>query len=220
MMKIKIPGILVALLLLTSLAALPALAAGSAGGPSNPGSVEAGGDKTKDDFSHNGLKRYDIFFDRLVAEGAIDAEQEAAIKSAIENAVKDARQQGVWRIDMSAILSALVREGRMSAEQQAAVENALKAERLSFMTRRLRTALDRLVSDGTITEAVAQKIMAAATEAAKSGIQPDMRTLLENLTKSGVIDEKQFAAIKKALMPPHHGKPRMKTIGLNFENPV
>ena len=214
-MKLKIAGIIAATLLITGLLTPPVLAAPIGGCLQEQSCVETGKDSPEDDFSHNGLRRYDIFFDRLVAEGAISAELEAAIKSAIETAAKDARQQGSRSIDMSAILQTLVSEGKMTPEQKTAVEAAMRAERFGYILRRFQSAVNRLVRDGTVTEAEAQKLLTAAADASNSGIDPNMRALLDSLAKSGAINAVQRAAVEKALIPPLHGKaPQLRKVNV------
>lgn len=209
MKRLRITGIITIVLLIITLLvpsalAVPAPAGIREGCLRDPFIIETGRDDLKDGFRFNGFKRYDQFFDKLVSEGAISAEQKDAIRSAVENAVKDARQQGNWKIDMSTVLAALVKNGTITEDQKTAIENALRAERLVSMTRRLKGALDRLISHGTITAQDAQKILAAVTDAQKSDCGFDLNALLENLKKAGTLEEKQLDAIREALMPPAH----------------
>jgi polyhydroxyalkanoate synthesis regulator phasin len=163
-----------------------------------------------DSFRNDALKRYDRFFDRLVSEGIISADQKNILKSSIEAAVREAHQNGSRRIDMSTILAQLVKDGALTAKQKAAIEDAIRSERLDALQGRVKTALDELVKAGKLTESQEKAILSAIGDASYSaGGRPDLEALLLSLTKYGVISDEQRTAIDKALKPAH-GKWHMK----------
>jgi protein-disulfide isomerase-like protein with CxxC motif len=193
-----------AVLLITSLTVVPGYSAGIRGTavPPDAGSVAGGSDGG---YKNDALKRYDRFFDRLVSEGIISADQKSAIKLAAEAAVKEAHANGGRKIDMSTVLASLVREGKLTQAQMAAIEAALRSERHKSVLRRIETVLDGLMKDGTITQAQEKAILSAVADAADfAGGRPDLDALLLSLSQYGVISEDQRAAIERALKPAHH----------------